>query len=277
MSRGTHPDGPSVVVLIAVSALVLVLAVGVLVVVALRDRGGSSVAQDGVAAPPSAVATPAVAATRTATVRPTPVTATTSATGAPDDPGLPVGGEDATAREPSPGDAADFAVTFRPEGATSSEAVAADLDGDGSEEVVVASVVGGRTRLDVARWSGTAYELTPVQPVEGGPADALERVAVRDIDGTPDTREIVTYQTAAPDRRSLSVWAWDGTAVVGLEAVEGCWAGSHTYGVVGATLQSTRITASCDGSPEPQSEWPSDVYVYDPEQGTFVYELTEVA
>lgn len=181
----------------------------------------------------------------------------------------------ATPRAPTAADAADFAVAFRPPGATGVEAVAADIDSDGSPEVVVVSLIDGRSRLDAARWSGVAYVLEPVAPAGGGPGDAVS-VTVRDVNGTPETREVVVRQTTSAGGDSVSLWGLGaGGAIVPLVAVEGCWAGSHTYGIDGAVVQGQRITARCDGSPAPPDEWTADVYLWDAELGAFVYELTE--
>ncbi len=140
---------------------------------------------------------------------------------------------------------------------------------------MVASLVAGRSHLDVARWSGVDYVPQPLVIAEGGPADQVT-VAVRDINGTPESREIVLRQSTAAGGDSVSLWGLDPSgAVVALVAVLGCFDGSHTYGADGAVLQGQRITARCDDSPAPPDEWTADVYTWDPEVGSFVYELTE--
>lgn len=218
--------------------------------------------------PPAAPAVEAAPTTQSQETAPAVPTVVVPAAAQPPQPA-------ATPRAPTAADAADFAVAFQPPGATGVEAVAADVDSDGNPEVVVVSLVGGRSHLDVARWSGVDYVLQPVTPAEGGSGDAVS-VTVRDVNGTPETREILVRQTTAAGGDSVSLWGVDAAgAIVPLVAVEGCWAGSHTYGADGAVVQGQRITARCDGAPAPPEEWTADVYLWDPEQAAYVYELTE--
>ncbi|MDQ3432190.1 MAG: hypothetical protein M3467_08215, partial [Actinomycetota bacterium] len=71
---------------------------------------------------------------------------------------------------------------------------------------------------------------------------------------------VVTLQSVGASGQSLSVWGIREGRYVRQRAKGGCWTGSHTFGIVGATIELGRITASCDGSPLPRPAWPSDVY-----------------
>lgn len=248
MARGASPAAVG-----AVSGFLLVVAVALIVLVltgTAEDGGGP---QERLSATPVTSAAPAPAAT-TPTAQAQPEAA----------PGP---------REPTAGDAADFAVGYAPEGATEVETVAADLDGDGRAEVVGAYVADGRVRVDIAAWDATAYRI--VFTGEGGEADELVALHLRDVNDSPQTREVMTRQQTARGHQSVSLWGWDGVVYAPLIAVDGCWDGSHTYGVTGAVVQGGRITATCDGSPEPPETWPADVYQWDPDAQAFTYLLTE--
>lgn len=256
--RGVRPA-----LLGGVLGLVVVAVVGL--VIALGMRGGADVE---LVAPltgtPVASASPVQTATATTTV--TAAVPTTSPSGVtPTRPtATPTG-----PRPPTDADAAAYAAQAAPAEATASQTFVADLNGDEVSEVVLASIVGGFTRLDIASWTGTAY--APTFTGEGGAAEVLDHLSVRDINGSPESQEIVTTQSIGTQGRSISVWGWDGSAYVPHRAVDGCWDGSHTYGIVGATLADQRITATCDGSPLPQPAWPSDIYGWDPALDAFAY------
>lgn len=186
---------------------------------------------------------------------------------APADPPEPEG-----PREPTDSDAADFAEVLIGDDMQDAEVVLADLDDDGRNEVVVASILGGQSRIDVAGWDGQSYALTYSD--QGAVAEAIASVSVRDINGTPDSAEIVVRQTSGAQGESVSLWGLRDGEVVPLDAVDGCWDRDNTYGIVGVTLEDYRITATCDGSPDPIVAWPSDVYLWEPEFEAFVYSQT---
>ena len=171
--------------------------------------------------------------------------------------------------EPTDGDAAAFVESLTAGEIDSSDVVLADLDADGRNEVVVAGLLGGRSRIDVARWNGTTYVLA--DSGEGGSAEAIESVRVTDVNGTPETVEVVVRQTSGGQGESITLWSLVDGEVVPLRAAGGCWDGSNTYGIVGAEVSGGRITATCDGSPDPIVAWPSDVYEWAPEDGVFLY------
>lgn len=172
-------------------------------------------------------------------------------------------------REPTDADAAEFQQSYRPEGAQAVDSVAADVDDDGVNEVVFASIHSDAARIDIARWTGTEYEV--VYTGRGGGAERLEDFKVADYTGD-GTREVVTVQSVGAQGGSLSIWGWNGQAFAPQRASGGCWHGSHTFGVIGASIQPGRIRASCDGSPLPTAAWPSDVYVW---RDGWVYDHTE--
>ena len=209
--------GPTPLAVGLIAFVVAAVAVGVVALLLTGDQGGEVVVEPGFTATPVTTAAPAE---------------TTAAE--PGDAGDAAGPDERVA--------ADFVATYAVDGASQTEAVVADLDGADPDEVIVASVVGGRVRVDVAAWQVTAYEV--VFSGDGGSADELADISVRDVNATPQTREIVTTQTVGTAGQSLSVWGWDGSAFVPHRAVDGCWDGSNTYGIVGAALQNERITAT---------------------------------
>lgn len=164
-------------------------------------------------------------------------------------------------RDPTPADAAEFAADFRPEGADGLRSVAADVNGDGVNEIVFAAIVADVVRLDVAAWNGETYEIAYTG--QGGAADEISGFTVRDITGDGPTREIVTSQNVGAQGQSVSIWGWDGAAIAPQTAQDGCWTGSNTYGIIGARVGRGRIEATCDGSPLPTAAWPTDVYLWD--------------
>lgn len=243
-------------VIIGVLAGVLVFLLAVLVFV-LRSQPGD---EDDLAGRPVATGSPtppAATAPATGASTPTPTpTALPTATPTPTPTPTP------TEREPTDADAAAFSSGYEPPGATDAQAVTVDLNADGRPEVVVVSLAGGVTRLDVAAWDGRSYEVAFTD--QGGPAQQLEDFTVTDFNDD-DVPEIVTRQSTGSEGRSVSLWGWDGEAFARQNAVGGCWDGSHTYGIVGVELARGQIVATCDASPLPAATWPSDVYEWDGE------------
>lgn len=162
-------------------------------------------------------------------------------------------------REPTDSDAAAFAARYQPPG-EQARSVQADVDGDGSNEVLFASIAGGVTRIDVAAWDGVAYRVVFVD--QGGFADRFDGFFVRDFTGDR-TREIVTLQAVGAQGQSLSIWGHDGRGYARQPAQGGCWSGSHTYGASGAAIEPGRITATCDLAHRPVAAQPSAVYEWD--------------
>jgi hypothetical protein len=193
------------------------------------------------------------------------------------DPGIPpavpaddVGEVVPQPRAPTDEDAAEFTGRYEPHGATERQHVAADVTGDGRDEIVVASVADRRARIDIAVWDGFRYQV--VFAAFGGPAARLDDFQVQDLtgDGAP---EIVTVQSLPDVRRSLSVWGWDGSRFTPRLGQGGCWHGSNTFGADGASVTEGEILATCDGRPLPRDSWPSDVYAWD--GSDWVHERTD--
>ncbi len=164
-------------------------------------------------------------------------------------------------REPTEADAAAFAASFEPPRAEQVEMVIVDLDQDDRSEVVVASIVDGVARIDVARWDGEGYEVAFTG--RGGPAEVIEEFAVRDVTGD-GTREIVVQQRA-PERRSLGLWGVTDEGIARQEAHGGCWDGSHVFGVQGAEVASGELIATCDPERGEVPPGGSQRYVWDGE------------
>lgn len=168
--------------------------------------------------------------------------------------------------QPTDADVAAFAQEHGP----AEQTATGDILGDATEEVVLASVRNNTAVVVVGAWDGRTYK--PVFRDEGGPAQRLAAVSVAEHNGVPGA-EIVTEQRAGTEGRSISVWGPAGGDIKRQEAKGGCWDGFHTYGIAGATIGSGRITATCDGSPDPPDTWTSDVYEW--RKGRWTYVRTE--
>lgn len=166
------------------------------------------------------------------------------------------------ADQPAENDVAAFVEANEPV----DEFTTGDVDGDGVDEVVVARAQDGITRIVVGRWNGAAFQ--PIHSDEGGSADAVERVEIRDYNGVAGG-EIVTEQTVGEEGRSISVWGKDGQDVARQEARGGCWDGFHTYGVNGASIEPDRISATCDASALPGEVQVRDIYRWRRNQWTY--------
>lgn len=266
-----RPDegvSPALVATIAGLAALLLIGIVALVLTGGDDSGttievtATPFASIDGAPSPTALPTPAPSATPTSTPTPTP-------TPTPSEP-----------REPTDRDVAAFAEANTPPGADNVSTVLADLDGDSRNEVVHVLRLGTTTLLQVGVWDGFAY-VTGLTS-EGGVAEQIVDVAVRDVNLTPRTREVVVRQRNGAEGESISVWGvaptQDGGTVglTELEAQGGCWDGSHTYGITGVTIDvdEARITATCDASPDPVASFPSDIYEWDDEAQAFVYVQT---
>lgn len=137
------------------------------------------------------------------------------------------------------------------------EVAVGDVTGDGVDEVVLARIRNQSTQIVVGFWNGRAYGRAFRD--QGGSGKRLERLEIADYNGVAGG-EIVTEQAVGEAGRSLSVWGRDGNRVQRQEGKGGCWDGSHTYGVEGATIEQGEITATCHTSPLPGQLAPRDVY-----------------
>jgi hypothetical protein len=175
---------------------------------------------------------------------------------------------DTETRPPTDTDRARFVATYSPAGAEDLDHVAADLDGDGQEELVFAyvRVDPAVSHIDVAWWDGREYAV--VFGDDGGPASRVDRLRTADVNAD-GLVEIITNQSATQSAASLTLWQVTAPrTVVDLPAVGGCNAGRSTYGVIGASLEdrdadgSDEVYATCDDSPLPVSAWSTDRYVW---------------
>lgn len=246
-----EPRGPRPALLWGLGAGVAVLAV-ITVVVLLGGPDEDPVAQGS--------DEPTIAPTQTQTATPEP-TETPSPTQAPTSEPSPTPSEpsetpsptEPAEREPTNADAEQFASANQP----ADQVTTGDVTGDGVDEVVVARVRNHSAQIVVGSWDGRAYVRTFTD--SGGSASKLEALEITDYNGEPGG-EIVTTQAVGEAGRSISVWGRARDEVQRQEANGGCWDGSHTYGVDGATIEQGRITASCDTSPLPGQFAPRDVY-----------------
>lgn len=169
-------------------------------------------------------------------------------------------------REPTFAEAAEFAASYQPPGATAKRMVAANADDDSMREIVFASIVGGASRIDVAAWDGRGYRV--VGTGEGGPATEIIDLWVRDV--THDrVREIIVSHRAERSK-SVSIWGWDGAAYAPQMARGGCASGRNTFGVNGAEVGVGTIIATCDASPHPQKS----VYTWNQRSEAWVFRET---
>lgn len=170
-------------------------------------------------------------------------------------------------REPTDTDRARFVSSYAPEGAVGIQHVAEDVDGDDRRELVFAYSHDGQiAHIDIAWWTGTAYEV--MFAADGGEGTSIDRLRVSDVNAD-GMIEVVTFQSGSGGEASASLWRVLGEGrVEPLVADGGCHDGSHTYGAVGARLidrdgdGADEIEATCDDSPLPQSAWSSDTYVW---------------
>jgi hypothetical protein len=259
--RLDEPEEPKPSRLGAVVGVLAGVLVFLLIVAGVLFLGGNGEEPTGPDLTATPVPTPPEEPTPERTPTPTPIPTPT-----PTPTPTPVDEE----REPTDADAAAFTAAFQPAGARDLESVTVDVTGDGRAEIVVASIANNATRIDVAAWTGTAYEV--VFTDQGGPADEITAFSVRDVN-EDGVREIITFQRVGQDGESLSIWGWDGDEFGRQVADDGCWDGSHTFGAIGAELRAGQIIATCDDSPLPTAAWTSDVYVWDGE--VWVYERTQ--
>jgi hypothetical protein len=173
---------------------------------------------------------------------------------------------EAATPQPTQQDAAAFADEHGPV----EQQATADIDEDGTPEVVVARVRNDTTHIVVGRWDGQRYQ--EVFRDDGGSADQVDGLDVQDYNGEPGL-EVVTLESVGEDGESLTVWGFNGTQIVRQEADGGCWDGFHHYGISGATIEPGRIEATCDGSPLPEEGWTSDIYEWT--DGAWTYVGTE--
>ncbi|MBW3664650.1 MAG: hypothetical protein KY469_16240 [Actinobacteria bacterium] len=174
-----------------------------------------------------------------------------------------------TPHDPTDTDRARFIQGHHPDGAGDLEHVAIDVDGDAVEEIVFVYVqtAASVSRVEVAWWAGAEYRIEWTG--DGGAADRVDNLSVRDVNADGRT-EIAVSQSVGASGQSLTLWrAADGARRFDpLTAQGGCHAGSHTYGVVGAQLEDTdgdgsaEVHATCDDSPLPVAAWTTDVYVW---------------
>lgn len=172
-------------------------------------------------------------------------------------------------RLPTDADRGRFIATYRPPGASGLEHVATDVDGDVVEEIVFAFInTNDQTvNIAVAWWDGyDAYEVGA--QVVGTNANRIERLRVADANAD-GLVEIITFESGEGDAASLTIWQVTGREMIRpARAIGGCFAGSATYGAVGATMNdrdgdgSDEIYATCDDSPLPRSAWSTDRYVW---------------
>jgi len=226
------------------TVVAVVLAVIVLGLFALR--GGRD---DDEAAPPLASADPSELATDPSS----------EASDAPSDEveASESDGDDAAAA-PATGDVTSFVDAYEAEHGDDVTTRLIDLDNDGTDDIVAAYVGQDTTNIDLAQWDGAQYVITFSDT--GGAADDLSDVVVNDVNSEAGL-EIVTFQSTGEQGESLSVWGPDGSGTYTRQNAEGgCWDGSNTFGIVGATIEPGVIEATCDGSPLPPEAWPTDVY-----------------
>lgn len=171
-------------------------------------------------------------------------------------------------RDPTDADRAQFVADYEPDGTSGIRPVAADVSGDGVQEVVFALVADAEqlSRVDVAAWTGTRYEI--VQRDLGGPADRIESLRISDI--TADGRtEIVVLQAFGASSRSASLW--QATSEPRLERLTGhgdCFDGSHTYGDTEVQVlahqdeRPSQVRADCEEEGVPADLWPTVVYTW---------------
>ena len=143
--------------------------------------------------------------------------------------------------------------------------VVADLDDDGSVEVVLASVQDDRVAVEVWWWRPGRGFGSPAT-VDAGRGRTVTELRATDLTEDGTTELLVGVGGGARDSLAVFTVA-SGGEVVPREAVGGCFAGSHVYGATSAFLQARpdgppAIVATCDDSPLPVADWSTAVYEF---------------
>ena len=241
------------------TVVAVVLAALVLGLFVLRSGGD----EDEPAPPLASESPPAVASEPPATAQPPPSPSPSAVASEPADEEP----TDPTEVMPSDGDVTAFLDAYEAEHGDDATTRVADLDFDEVDEIVAARVEDDAVQIDVASWDGARYAISFSD--SGGAADRLDELVVRDVNGEAGL-ELVTFQSAGEEGRSISLWGLGGNGrYTRQDARGGCWDGSNTFGIVGATVEAARLEATCDGSPLPPEAWPSDVYVWEDGAWTF--------
>ena len=156
---GPRPADPRVLGIISGIIVVILGVIIANVVFSGDDTSEVGVDGDGLTATPITTATEGTAVPSAPAPAPAPTPspgATATTTSAPDpDP------TEAGPREPTDADASDFAAALLEGDEGDGEFVLADLDTDGRNEVVVATRLGGRSRVDIAT-SGKEHAIDTV-------------------------------------------------------------------------------------------------------------------
>jgi len=144
--------------------------------------------------------------------------------------------------------------------------VFADLDADGSDERITAFLLRNWVRVQVER-SGT-QEWQVVARANGTVADDLITLRAEDLtgDGRP---EVHTKQRVGRNGESVTLWSFARDDLQPMTASGGCWAGSNTFGIIGALVEAGQVTAICDESPQLPQLWPTAVYRWADGRWTF--------
>jgi hypothetical protein len=203
-------------------------------------------------ATPEPTQSPTAAPTATATAEPTP-SESQEPSEEPSEPSESPSPTEAPAREADQEDVDRFVAAKGP----ADEVAVGDVTGDGIDEVVLARIRDHSTFIVVGFWNGSAYGRAYKD--QGGSGGRLESLQITDYNGVAGG-EIVTEQASGEAGSSISVWGRDGDRVTRQAAKGGCWDGSHTYGVEGASIEQGEITATCHTSPLPGQVTPRDVY-----------------
>jgi len=196
----------------------------------------------------------------------------------PPTPAPTVGQSPSGPRQPTAADANAFLASHPPargpqrDGAPRS--LVADLNGDGANEVLVASLRDGSGMLEVASWDGTAYRLVFASTL--GSAQRLLELTAPDLVG--DARPEVAVRTGigtdpaqgriGPTGERLALFGSIGDRFGPSTGVGGCWDRSFVYGATGAVVDGAELRATCP--PDPATGAPrTDVYVFDGAAWTF--------
>ena len=251
-------QGPDRRLILVAAAVVVALAVLFAYLLTQRESAEDVVIAPSPTAPvtatPTETASPSETPSPTEAPSPSEMPSPTEATEPPTETAQP---------QPTDADLAAFAAAEGP----AEKTAAGDITGDGVDEAVLAFIRNNAVSVVVGTWDGQAYQRTFRD--DGGPAQRVSGLRVEDVNGRPGA-EIVTEQAAGTQGRSISLWGRGSGGVQRQAGKGGCWDGSATYGIAGATVAEGRITATCDGTPEPESSWTSDIYEWRKGRWTYV-------
>jgi hypothetical protein len=165
-------------------------------------------------------------------------------------------------RDPEPADVAAFTARYAPDGARVVELLTADLDDDGAEDIVIASLAGSDLVVELAAWDGRAYGIVTSERLAA--ADELDAFVLRDV--TADGAREVVVAFTGPDGSRLALWRRAEEGLERLVTRGGCADGGRVHRAAVDDVTRGRLVVTCppgdDGSQTGRAEhvWAGDAW-----------------